>query len=115
MAEVLRLLGLRSMNKSIWSVDEITHNEFADKGNSIYDRNALKVLAYAERFRILGIRFRSAPRWSVYRRNSEINLTAPQLPEIEAIQISLFVDVPDVLVIDRFYSKCLNVEVKIYL
>ncbi len=43
-------------------MDEITHNEFADKGNSIYDRNALKVLAYAERFRILGIRFRSAPR-----------------------------------------------------
>jgi hypothetical protein len=29
---------------------------------------------------------------------SEINPTAPQLPEIEAIHTSLFVDVPDVLV-----------------
>ncbi len=55
------------------------------------------ILACAERFRILGIHFCAAPRWSVYRRNSEINPTAPQLPEIEAIQTSLFVDVPDVL------------------
>ncbi len=30
-------------------------------------------------------------------RNLKINLIAPQLPEIEAIHISLFVDVPDVL------------------
>ena len=57
----------------------------------------LEQLAYAERFRILGIRFRSAPRWFVYRRNSEINPIAPQLLEIEAIQTSLFVDVPDIL------------------
>ena len=48
-------------------------------------------------------------------RNSKFNPIAPQLPKIEAIQTSLFVDVPDVLVIDRFYLKCLNVEVKIYL
>jgi hypothetical protein len=30
-------------------------------------------------------------------RNSKFNPTAPQLPKIEAIQTSLFVDVPDVL------------------
>jgi len=48
-------------------------------------------------------------------RNLKINPIAPQLPEIEAIQTSLFVDVPDVLVTDRFYSKCLNAGVKIYL
>ncbi len=40
-----------------------------------------QLLAYAERFRILGIHFRSAPRWSVYRRNSEINPTAPPIAQ----------------------------------
>ncbi len=54
-------------------------------------------LACAESSAFLGIHFRSAPRWSVCRRNSKINPIAPQLPEIEAIQTSLFIDVPDVL------------------
>ena len=69
---------------------------------------------YAERFRILDIYFRSVSWWFVYRRNSEINLIIFQLLEIEAIQISLFIDVSDVFVTDYFYSKCFNVEVKIY-
>ncbi len=51
---------------------------------------------YAERFRILDIHFCSVSRWFVYKRNSEINLIIFQLLEIEAIHISLFIDVSDV-------------------
>ncbi len=71
-------------------------------------------LAYAERFRILGIHFRSAPRWSVYRRNSEINPTAPPIARNWSYS-DLFVCWRSWRSCNRFYSKCLNGGVKIYL
>ncbi len=66
----------RGFGWSLWSVNKICLR----KRKETWSRR-VGLLAYAERFRILGIHFRSAPRWSVYMRNSKFNPIAPPIAQ----------------------------------